>query len=126
MFKEAGKQDLIRKSYPERRVQVERGIIYQDIAGTIGITPLAHLNKITQGIEAQVVAKLEAFNPLSSVKDRIGVSMIEDTERKGLINRDTVIIEPTSRNTGIALAFVRAARDYRLILTMPDTMSMAS
>jgi len=82
------------------------------------------LDRIASGLEAQVVAKLEFFNPLSSVKDRIGVSMVEDAEKKGLIKRDTVVIEPTSGNTGLALAFVCAVRGYRLILAMPDTMSI--
>jgi len=81
-------------------------------------------NRITEGVKAEVVAKLESFNPLGSVKDRIGVAMIVDAEEKELISRDTVIVEPTSGNTGIALAFVCAARGYRLILTMPDTMSL--
>ncbi len=98
--------------------------IHDDITGTVGNTPLVRLRRLARDAVAEVVAKLEFFNPLSSVKDRIGVAMIEDAERRGLLDRDTVIIEPTSGNTGIALAFVCAARGYRLILTMPDTMSV--
>ena len=98
--------------------------IKSSISKTIGNTPLVRLNKLARGLEATIYVKLEFFNPLSSVKDRIGVAMIEDAEKKGLLNKDSVIIEPTSGNTGIALAFVAAEKGYRLILTMPETMSV--
>ena len=98
--------------------------IYEDITKTVGHTPLVRLKRMAAESQAEVVVKVESFNPLSSVKDRIGVAMIDDAERKGLLKEGSVIIEPTSGNTGIALAFVAAARGYRLILTMPDTMSM--
>ena len=98
--------------------------IFTDITQTIGATPLVRLNWITAGLHATVLAKLEFRNPLGSVKDRIGLAMITSAEEQGIINKDTVIVEPTSGNTGIALAFVCATKKYRLILTMPETMSV--
>jgi cysteine synthase A len=100
------------------------GQIFADITKTIGRTPLVKLNRVTAGLDVNVAVKCEFFNPLSSVKDRIGVAMIEAAERDGLIGKDSMIVEPTSGNTGIALAFVCAAKGYRLTLTMPDTMSV--
>src|SRR5256884_2979256 len=100
------------------------GRIYNDIVETIGRTPLVKLNKVTAGVPATILLKCEFFNPLGSVKDRIGMAMIEDAEKRGVLKKDTVITEPTSGNTGIALAFVAAARGYKLILTMPETMSL--
>ena len=98
--------------------------VYKDITATIGKTPLVRLNRMAEGLPGEVYVKIESFNPLSSVKDRIGLAMIEDAERRGLLKNDSVIIEPTSGNTGVALAFISAARGYRLILTMPETMSV--
>src|SRR5216683_430226 len=101
-----------------------RGKIYDDITQAIGHTPLIRLRRVVGDAKAHLVAKMESFNPLWSVKDRIGVAMIDAGEREGKIKKDTVIIEPTSGNTGIGLAFVCAARGYKLIVTMPETMSL--
>lgn len=103
--------------------KLTRGIA-NNITETIGNTPLVRLNKLTEGLKAEILVKIESFNPLSSVKDRIGVAMIEAGEEAGVIKKNTILVEPTSGNTGIALAFVAAARGYKLILTMPDTMSI--
>lgn len=98
--------------------------VYKDITKTVGNTPPVRLNRITEGAQATVLAKLDSFNPLSSVKDRIGVNMIKAAEQAGLIGEETIILEPTSGNTGIGLAFVCAAKGYQLVLLMPDTMSV--
>ena len=98
--------------------------IFDDITKTVGNTPLVRINRLTKGLNATVIAKLESFNPLSSVKDRLGVALIEAAEKAGKLKKGTVIIEPTSGNTGIALAFVAAAKGYKLVLTMPETMSV--
>ncbi|HEY2082182.1 MAG TPA: cysteine synthase A [Verrucomicrobiae bacterium] len=100
------------------------GCIYNNIVETVGHTPLVKLNKVTAGLPATILLKCEFFNPLGSVKDRIGMAMIEDAEKRGVLKKETVIIEPTSGNTGIALAFVAAAKGYKLVLTMPETMSL--
>jgi cysteine synthase A len=98
--------------------------IAKDITELVGNTPLVRLNRIARDAKAEIVGKLEFFNPCGSVKDRIGVSMIEAAEKEGLLKKDSIVVEPTSGNTGIALAFVCAVKGYRLVLTMPDTMSM--
>jgi cysteine synthase len=100
------------------------GRIYNNIVETVGRTPLVRLNKVTAGVDATVLLKCEFFNPLGSVKDRIGMAMIEDAEQRGVLKKDSIIVEPTSGNTGIALAFVAAAKGYKCILTMPETMSL--
>jgi len=98
--------------------------IYNSVLDTIGRTPLIKLNRVTEGLDATIAVKAEFFNPLGSVKDRIGLAMIEAGEKAGKITKDTIIVEPTSGNTGIALAFVAAAKGYKLILTMPESMSL--
>src|SRR5437588_9438400 len=105
-------------------IQPFRGRIYDDITQCIGQTPLIRMRRACGDVKATIVAKLESFNPLWSVKDRIGVAMIEAAEREGKINKDTFIVEPTSGNTGIGLAFTCAAKGYRLMVTMPESMSL--
>ncbi|MEZ5890474.1 MAG: cysteine synthase A [Xanthobacteraceae bacterium] len=116
----------LKSAAPSTSRTVGRGRVYDSITDTIGETPIVRLNRLPQlqGVKANILAKLEFFNPIGSVKDRIGVSMIEALEAEGKVGPDTVLIEPTSGNTGIALAFVAAARGYRLILVMPDSMSI--
>ena len=116
----------LKPAAPSTSRMVGRGRVYDSITDTIGDTPIVRLNRLPQlqGVKANILAKLEFFNPIGSVKDRIGVSMIEALEAEGKVGPDTVLIEPTSGNTGIALAFVAAARGYRLILVMPDSMSI--
>src|SRR5438067_7953071 len=101
-----------------------RGKVYDDITQTIGHTPLVRLRRVAGDCKATIAAKMESFNPIWSVKDRIGVAMIDAAEREGKLTKDSVVIEPTSGNTGIGLAFTCAARGYRLIVTMPETMSL--
>ncbi|WP_454915144.1 cysteine synthase A [Xanthobacter sediminis] len=114
------------KIIPAKLPRPGRGLVYDSITDTIGNTPLVRLKRLPQlrGAKADILAKLEFFNPINSVKDRIGVAMIDAMEEAGAIDADTVLVEPTSGNTGIALAFVAAARGYRLILVMPESMSM--
>ncbi|MFY9696733.1 MAG: cysteine synthase A [Rhodoplanes sp.] len=116
----------LKSAAPSTSRMVGRGRVYDSITDTIGDTPIVRLNRLPQlqGVKANILAKLEFFNPIGSVKDRIGVSMIDALEAEGKVGPDTVLIEPTSGNTGIALAFVAAARGYRLILVMPDSMSI--
>ena len=116
----------LKSAAPSTSRMVGRGRVYDSITDTIGDTPIVRLNRLPQlqGIKANILAKLEFFNPIASVKDRIGVAMIDALEAEGLLGPETVLIEPTSGNTGIALAFVAAARGYRLILVMPDSMSI--
>src|SRR6516225_2866532 len=115
---------LFRGGFSMTATQGFRGRIYDSITQTIGNTPLVRLRRVVGTAKGIVVAKLENFNPLWSVKDRIGVNMIEAAERDGKINKDTTIIEPTSGNTGIGLAFTCAARGYKLMVTMPESMSL--
>ena len=122
IFRHYPRTQIIRSSSEARNFFMGR--IYNDIVETVGRTPLVKLNKVTAGVPATILLKCEFFNPLGSVKDRIGMAMIEDAEKRGIIDHDTTLIEPTSGNTGIALAFVAAARGYKLILTMPETMSL--
>lgn len=120
-------EDKMTTSEPTTRATTRsHGRIYDNITQTIGATPLVRLTALTQkyGLKANILAKLEFFNPIASVKDRIGVAMIEELESRGLINSDTILVEPTSGNTGIALAFVAAQRGYHLKLVMPETMSI--
>ncbi|ABS65334.1 cysteine synthase A [Xanthobacter versatilis] len=114
------------KIVPAAQPRPGRGRVYDSITETIGNTPLVRLKRLAElrGAKAEILAKLEFFNPISSVKDRIGVAMIEAMEAAGVLDQDTVLVEPTSGNTGIALAFVAAARGYRLILVMPESMSV--
>ncbi|OYZ65645.1 MAG: cysteine synthase A, partial [Rhizobiales bacterium 24-66-13] len=113
-------------SKPAGDIAPGRGRVYDSITQTIGDTPLVRLQRLPQlrGVKAEILAKLEFFNPIASVKDRIGVAMVDAMEAAGALDADTVMVEPTSGNTGIALAFVAAARGYRLILVMPESMSV--